>query len=325
MPRALKVLLTALAPIVWGSTYIVTTELLPQGYPLTAAMLRALPAGLLLLLITWSLPKGPWIMRTLVLGALNFSVFWWLLFVSAYRLPGGVAATIGAVQPLIVLLLAREMMGQTITKTGMISGLVGVVGVALLVLTPDATLDMWGVLAALGGAASMALGTVLTKTWQPPVSPLTFTAWQLTAGGALLLPAALLFEPPLPPLSGDNIVGFVYLGLIGGALTYILWFRGIALLGPSSVAPLGRLSPVAAILLGIVLLGETLSALQIIGIVLALASAWFGQKDPDARAKDTSKSRQDQKPTGPPAGHCTQKCQVDVGQRSSGTLVSAHR
>lgn len=278
MPRTLNVFLTALAPTVWGSTYIVTTEFLPQGYPMTAAMLRALPAGLLLLFLVRSVPKGRWIIRAFVLGALNFSIFWWLLFVSAYRLPGGVAATIGAVQPLIVLYLAHRMLNQAISKAALIAGIVGVIGVALLVLTPNATLDTFGILAALGGAMSMALGTLLSKTWQPPVSPLVFTAWQLTAGGILLLPMALLFEPPLPSLTTANVVGFVYLGVIGGALTYILWFRGIALLGPSAVAPLGRLSPVAAVLLGWIILNQTMNTFQLIGIALALASAWFGQK-----------------------------------------------
>ena len=100
------VLLTAIAPAIWGSTYLVTTGLLPQGYPLTVAMLRALPAGLILLLLVRRLPTGGWWWRSFVLGALNFSIFWALLFVSAYRLPGGVAATVGAIQPLIVLLLA---------------------------------------------------------------------------------------------------------------------------------------------------------------------------------------------------------------------------
>ena len=278
MTRSLNVLLTALAPTVWGSTYIVTTELLPEGYPITAAMLRALPAGLLLLVLTRSLPEGRWIGRAFVLGALNFAVFWWLLFVSAYRLPGGVAATIGAVQPLIVLVLAQHVLEQPITRVGLVAGAVGVIGVGLLVLTPDATLDWIGILAAFGGAASMALGTVLTKSWQPPVSPLTFTAWQLTAGGLLLLPAALLFEPALPPLTNGNAAGFLYLGLLGGAVTYILWFRGIAILGPSAVAPLGRLSPVAAVLLGWVILGQSLNGLQFVGLVLALGSAWLGQR-----------------------------------------------
>ncbi|GBR23611.1 EamA family transporter [Kozakia baliensis] len=107
--RNSDLLLTAIAPAIWGSTYIVTTQLLPEFSPIPVAMLRALPAGLLLLLIVRKLPIGLWLGRAFALGALNFSIFWSLLFVSAYRLPGGIAATIGAVRPLIVILLASSI------------------------------------------------------------------------------------------------------------------------------------------------------------------------------------------------------------------------
>lgn len=278
MPRSLDVLLTALAPTIWGSTYLVTTEFLPDGYPLTAAMLRALPAGLILLAVSRVLPRDIWLLRTFVLGALNFAIFWWLLFVAAYALPGGVAATVGAIQPLIVLYLAKLLLDQQIRMAAVLSGIGGIGGVALLVMTPQASLDTFGVLAAFGGAVSMAFGTVLTRRWQPPVSALTFTSWQLTAGGLLLLPIALLAEPILPPLTLTPILGFVWLGLVGGAGTYILWFRGIARLGPSAVAPLALLSPAAAVLLGWVMLDQTLSLLQTFGMALVLGSVWVGQR-----------------------------------------------
>ncbi|UWQ97523.1 EamA family transporter [Rhodobacteraceae bacterium M385] len=277
MPRTFDLLLTALAPTVWGSTYIIATELLPDGYPMTAAMLRALPAGLLLMLFTRVMPKGVWVLRSIVLGALNFSIFWWLLFVAAYELPGGVAATVGAVQPLIVLYLSKLMLNQGIRPVAVLAGLGGVFGVGLLVLTPNAALDGIGLLAAFGGAISMAFGIVLTRKWQPAVPALTFTSWQLTAGGLLLVPAALWGEPALPPLDAGAVLGFVYLGLIGGAVTYFLWFRGIARLGPSTVAPLGLMSPVAATLLGWAILGEALNHWQAIGMVMVLASVWIGQ------------------------------------------------
>jgi probable blue pigment (indigoidine) exporter len=125
---------------------------------------------------------------------------------------------------------------------------------------PGAALDTLGILAALAGAVSMACGTVLSRRWQPPVSPLTFTAWQLTAGGLLLLPFALSLAPPPPELSRTAALGLAYLGLIGAAGTYLLWFRGIARLGPGAVAPLGLLSPVVAVGLGWLLLGEGLNA-----------------------------------------------------------------
>jgi probable blue pigment (indigoidine) exporter len=278
MTRNSDLLLTAIAPAIWGSTYLVTTEFLPAGYPLTVAMLRALPAGLLLLAIVRRLPRGIWWARSLVLGALNFSIFWWMLFISAYRLPGGVASTVGAVQPLIVIVLARLLLGSPIRGLSVVAAIAGIVGVALLILTPQATLDPVGILAGIGGAFSMAAGTVLSRRWRPPVSPLTFTAWQLTAGGLLLLPFALMLEPPLPHLTGANILGFAYLGLIGAALTYILWFRGLSRLEPSAISPLGFLSPTTAVILGWWVLGQQLSPIQIFGIVIVLGSVWLSQR-----------------------------------------------
>ncbi|MDX3928206.1 MAG: EamA family transporter [Shinella sp.] len=276
--RTSDILLTALAPAIWGSTYITTTQLLPAGYPMTVSLLRALPAGLLLLLLVRELPKGIWWARTFLLGALNFSFFWAMLFVSAYRLPGGVAATVGAVQPLIVILLSRIFIGSPIRALSIVAGIAGMGGVGLLVLTPSATLDPVGVAAGLAGAVSMAFGTVLSRHWQPPVSPLTFTAWQLTAGGILLVPVALLLEPPLPSLTGANILGFAYLGLVGAAFTYILWFRGLSRLEPSAVSPLGFLSPLTAVILGWGLLGQDLTVPQIAGMLVVLGSVWLSQR-----------------------------------------------
>ncbi|UBX48597.1 DMT family transporter [Providencia alcalifaciens] len=278
MNRYWVLFLTALAPIVWGSTYLVTTEMLPTGMPLTLAMLRALPAGLLLLLFLRKLPQGIWWGRVLILGILNFSLFWWLLFISAYRLPGGVAATVGAIQPLIVLFLSRWLLSSPLSSISIFAALSGIFGVAILLLTPSAALDLTGIIAGLAGAFSMAAGTVLSRRWQPPVSALTFTSWQLTAGGLVLLPFALLLEPALPSLSVLNIAGLSYLTLIGGALTYALWFRGLAILGPGSVASLGFLSPMSAVILGWLWLDQQLSPLQLLGMLVILLSVWGSQK-----------------------------------------------
>ncbi|HBO22021.1 MAG TPA: EamA family transporter [Providencia sp.] len=276
--RYVILLLTALAPIVWGSTYLVTTEMLPKGMPLMLAVLRALPAGLLLLLFIRKLPQGIWWGRVVMLGILNFSLFWWLLFIAAYRLPGGVAATVGAIQPLIVLFLSRWLLNSQLSFLSILASFSGIIGVAILLLTPNAMLDMTGIIAGFLGAFSMAAGTVLSRRWQPPVNAITFTSWQLTAGGLVLLPFALYFEPALPPLTLINFIGLSYLTIIGGALTYALWFRGLAILGPSSVASLGFLSPVSAVLLGWIVLDQQLSMWQFIGMLVILASVWVSQQ-----------------------------------------------
>ncbi|MER9243520.1 EamA family transporter [Mesorhizobium sp. M0633] len=271
-------LLTAIAPAIWGSTYIVTTQFLPNFSPMTIAMLRALPAGLLLLAIVRQLPTGIWWLRSFVLGALNISIFLSMLFVAAYRLPGGVAATVLSVQPLIVIFLAAALLASPVRRLAIVAALVGIAGVALLVLTPNATLDAVGVAAGLAGAASMAFGSVLSRKWQPPASLLAFTAWQLTAGGLLLVPVVLLFEPPIPFPTAANLLGLVWLGLIGAALTYVLWFRGIARLESAVVSSLLFLSPVTAVLLGWVFLGQTLTLPQIAGVVFVIGSIWLAQR-----------------------------------------------
>ncbi len=282
MPMRLNpdLLITALAPVIWGTTYYVTTEFLPDNYPITVAMLRALPAGLFLLMCIRKLPQFSFLPKVLILGALNFSLFWWLLFESAYRLPGDVAATVGAVQPLIVIALSRVWLNSKVHGVVIFSAVVGMVGVGLLILTPAAKLNSVGILAALAGALSMAMGTVLSRRWQPEVSSLTFTAWQLMAGGLLLLPAALLFEPALPALSSMNLLGFVYLGTFGAALSYLFWFWGIKTLSPNAISTLGFLSPVVAIVIGWACLNQTLSQLQIFAICLVVFSIWSTQQAP---------------------------------------------
>src|ERR1700754_4929411 len=123
--------LTAVTPAVWGTTYAVTTEFLPPGRPLLAGVLRALPAGLLLLAMTRRLPTGSWWWRSAVLGVLNIGFFFAMLFVSAYRLPGGMAAVLGAAQPLIVAGLSVVVLHTRVPVRTVVAGLAGAAGVTL--------------------------------------------------------------------------------------------------------------------------------------------------------------------------------------------------
>lgn len=277
MPRYFDLALTALAPVIWGSSYIVTTQFLPNLDPLTVSFLRALPAGVFLLCLVRQLPEGHWILKMFILGALNFSIFWSLLFFAAYRLPGGVAAIMGSLQPFVVIFAARALLGSPIRGLSLVAIALGCTGSALLVLTPAAELDILGVIAGIIGSASMAFGTVLSRKWQPPVSALTFTAWQLTAGGILLLPFAVFAPTQWSSITATNVLGLIYLGLIGAGLTYVIWLRGIARLQPSVVSILGFLSPLSATVLGWLVLNERLSMPQAFGMAVVLASVFLGQ------------------------------------------------
>jgi probable blue pigment (indigoidine) exporter len=212
-----------------------------------------------------------------VLGTLNIGAFFALLFVSAYRLPGGVAAVLGAGGPLLVLALSTVLLGERATRRAVASAVVAAAGVALTVLTAGARLDAWGVVAGLAGAASMALGLVLTRRWGRPAPALTTTAWQLTAGGLVLLPLALLVEGRPPALPPSAVAGYAYLCLVGSALAYTLWFRGLQRLPAASVSLLGQLSPVVAAALGWAVLQQRLTPVQLLGMAVALGGVVAGQ------------------------------------------------
>ncbi|WP_136443092.1 EamA family transporter [Pacificoceanicola onchidii] len=278
MTRTQDILLTALAPAAWGASYIISSELLPGAPPVMVAALRALSAGALLLLVTRQVPRKDWIGRLLVLGVLNFALFFSMLFIAAYRLPGGVAATLGATQPLFVLFLAWLWLSTPLSLAAIGAAVTGLAGVGLLILGPNAVFDWIGIAAALAGAVSMAAGTVLARRWQLPVAPLTFAAWQLLAGGLVLLPIALLVDPRLPVLDTRGVLGLLWLGTFGGALAYWAFFRGIRRLGPAAVAGLGFLSPLSAVLLGWGILGQALTPMQMLGAALVLGSVWAGQR-----------------------------------------------
>ena len=271
----LDALTTAIGPVIWGSTYIVTTELLPPDRPFTAALLRTLPAGLLLVL--WG-RRGPawgdgvgWL-RLLVLAALNIGAFQALLFVAAYRLPGGVAAVVGAVGPLVVMGLTWTLDHRRPPALALVAGVLGVMGMAALLLSPGARWDMVGVAAALVGTLCMAAGTFWSRRWRSDLPVLAFTGWQLLAGGVMLAPVAWAVDPPLPALTLTNIAGYLYLSLASALVAYALWFRGIARLPSVAVSSLGLLSPVTAVLLGWALLGQAMTGVSLVGMLVVLAS-----------------------------------------------------
>ncbi|MBN3068062.1 EamA family transporter [Pectobacterium brasiliense] len=271
------VLLTALAPTIWGSTYIVTSEILPPDRPFTAALIRVLPAGLLLLLFTRRFPvRRDW-WRVLALSALNIGVFQALLFVAAYRLPGGLAAVLGAIQPLLVMVLVWAVDHRAPRLATMWSAIIGVAGMAILLLSPQTTFEPVGIAAALLGAVCMATGVWLTRRWQLDLPVLPLTGWQLFLGGLMLAPVAWIADAPLPALTLPQWAAYSYLCLAGAVLAYGLWFRGVSRLPTVAVASLGLLSPLTAVVLGWALLSQSMTGTAFLGLAIVLASVFAVQ------------------------------------------------
>lgn len=266
--------LTAIAPLVWGSTYIVTTQLLPPDSPLLAATLRALPAGLFLVLISQVFPSRKWLLRLAVLGFLNIGLFFYCLFFAATYLPGGIAAIVMSMQPVVVILLSWKWLHSELSSNQLIACLFGISGVILLVTNNTAQINLIGVAVASVGTLSMASGVVLTKKWGRPsnMTLLGFTGWQLLLGGIMLLPIALGLEGLPKHISLSNYMGYLYLCIVGAIVSYSLWFRGIEKLPPVTISFIGFLSSISACILGYIVLDQTLTWLQLLGALFVFVA-----------------------------------------------------
>lgn len=269
-------LLTLLAPIAWGTTYVTVTELLPAGRPMLVAAIRVLPAGLLLLVLgrrasAWR-PHGREWGHAGLLALCNFGLFFPLLFGAVYRLPGGVAAAAGGIQPLLVALFSWLVVGRRPRRHELVVGVVAAIGVALVVVKPGAGLDATGIAMAVGANVSFAFGVVFTKRLPTPPNRLAATGWQLTMAGALLVVVAGVAEGTPPAISGRNLAGFAYLAIAATAVAYVLWFDGIRKLPAIAPPLLGLAAPVTGAALGWIVLGQSLSPVQLLGFVITIAA-----------------------------------------------------
>jgi probable blue pigment (indigoidine) exporter len=270
--------LAALTPIIFGTTYLLTTEFLPPGRPLLAGLMRSLPTGLVLI-IGSPIPPRRWMARFFVLSVLYASGLFPLLFIAAYRLPGGVAAVINSLSPLLVVVISVPLLAARVRGIQIIAGILGAAGVALLVLRSDARLDVIGLIAMAGAAIMFSVATVLTKRWGEPegMTAIGVTGWIFLFAGLTLLPVTLLIEGLPDHLTVRNIGGLIYLVLISGILAYALWFWGLQRLSASAVTFLTLLNPVTAALLGWVVLDQRLNAWQLFGALIILISVVLGQ------------------------------------------------
>ncbi|MDR8410842.1 DMT family transporter [Nonomuraea sp. 3-1Str] len=268
---------TAIAPLAWGAAYLVTHRFLPADSPLYGGAIRALPAGLLLLLIRRRLPRGSWWWRSLVLGTLNMGAFFALVYLAAQTLPSSIASTIMATSPVVMMLFAWAALSERPRAAHMAGAAIGIAGVCLLLLRGTATVNATGVLASVVAMTMSSYGYVLAKKWSPTVDVFSLTSWQLIAGGVVLVPVAVAVEGAPPSLDGPAVLGFGYVTIVATALAFAAWFTGLRHLSAGTVGLIGLLNPLTGVLLGTVVAGETLTAQQLLGLALVFAGILLGQ------------------------------------------------
>nr|WP_319554177.1 EamA family transporter [uncultured Vibrio sp.] len=265
---------TALAPIIWGTTYYLTTEFLPPNQPFLSAAIRSLPAGLVLLLFFREKIDRLTRKRLFILSILNIALFQSMLFISAYTLPGGVASLITSLQPAIIIFLAFIFKGEHLENRKKFMLVTAFLGMCCIFLTPKITINFIGITAAFIGAISMSFGTFFSREWSTNINIYAFTGYQLTFGGMVLLCISPFFDIYPDTIEFKNIYGYGYLVIFGAIISYSLWFNGVKKIPLGVVTPLGFLSPITAITLGWLALDQSMTFIQGFGILLVLVSLY---------------------------------------------------
>jgi drug/metabolite transporter (DMT)-like permease len=288
----LRWLLMLLPFALWGTAMAAMKPLLEGAGPLTLAWLRLLPAGGVLLLAAQIWRGGMAVDRRdwgwlLLFALVDATAFQGLLA----RGLGGTGAGLGSVlidsQPLLVALLARSLFGEAINPVGWLGLLLGLLAILCLGL-PAGLLQQWwlqgpavlnqqalshGESWMLGAAAAMALGTVLCRYASRHSDPVAVTGWHMLLGGVPLLALAVGGEAPLIPnwTAGDWGL-MAYASLLGSGLAYGLFFWFASSGDLTGFTSLTFLTPVFALITGVLALHESLLPLQWLGAAIALVS-----------------------------------------------------
>tara|TARA_B100001059_G_scaffold166058_1_gene165666 strand:- start:1289 stop:2179 length:891 start_codon:yes stop_codon:yes gene_type:complete len=261
----LNIFLAMIPAFLWGTTYAVTKYATPDWPPLLLGALRALPAGLLLLLIKPSFPRARQWPSLLVLGAINIALFFAFIFIMAINLPAAIAGVGMVSVPVVALLYAWIAKGQRPAKPQAISAAVLVVLAWLLFDPAYVALNALGVGALLGALLTIVIGSTLVQTLSVSIHWWVVLTWQLIIGGTILLLAAVIdgsfinptnYYSVFEPISTLQYSALFWLIVPNTAIAYILY---VWLLGRMSVAEFsfGTIAnPIAGIICAIILLNE---------------------------------------------------------------------
>jgi drug/metabolite transporter (DMT)-like permease len=262
----------------WGASFIFIRVAVPVLGPFVLMDLRVLLAAAALVLgavIVGRLPKlrAYW-RRFLVLGFLNAAVPFTLIAASEINLTASLAAILNSTTPLFTAVVAAVWIGEALTPRRIGGLLLGIVGVALVVgWTPVALspVVLLSVGASLAAALSYGFGGVYAKRAFSGLPPLSMAIGQQAGAGLLLLPPAAVSLPGEAP-SFAVVLSVLALALLSTALAYLLYFRLITSVGPTSTLTVTFLVPVFGLLFGALFLNEPVGAGMLVGLGVILSS-----------------------------------------------------
>lgn len=265
--------------VLWGGSFFFNGVAVRELPPFTIVVCRVALAAVTLLLVMrimgLKMPsdRAVWL-AFFAMGLLNNVVPFSLIVWGQSHVASGVASILNATTPLFTVLVAHGFTRDEKLTPARVFGIVmGLLGVAVLIgLDALRTLgvDALAQLAVLAAAVSYAFAGVFGRRFRTlGVTPIATATGQVTASSVLLLPVALLVDQPwtLPMPSFSALAALVGIAVLSTALAYILYFRILATAGATNLLLVTFLIPISAIVLGVLVLGETLLAKHLAGMV----------------------------------------------------------
>ena len=269
--------LLGLLALLWGSSYLFIKVAVAEIPPLTLIALRVSLASAFLLVVLHlaghGLPRDGLTWRRLfVQSILNSSGAWTVLAWGQQYVPSGLASVLNSTSPVFVL-IASAALGKALDgRKGLGAGL-GLLGVVLIVgpgVLAGLGDQVLGQLACLLGAMLYA-GAALYGQRLSHISPLAAATGTMLCATAAMIPAALIVDQPwsLAPGAGA-LAATAALAILCTGVALLIYFRLIRTLGPLGTASQAFLRAGVGVMLGIVLLGETLTISQVAGLSAAI-------------------------------------------------------
>jgi drug/metabolite transporter (DMT)-like permease len=260
----------------WGGSFIFIRIAVPALGPFVLMDLRVgLAAVALCAVAAGRLPKvwTRW-KEFLVIGTLNSAIPFSLIATAEINLTASLAAILNSTTVLFTAVVAAVWMGDALTARKVVGVVLGIVGVAVLVGWDPIALNgvvLLSVGAMLAASLSYALAAVYVKRTFAGIPPLTMAIGQPAAAALLLFPLAAVSLPDEPP-SLDVTLSVLGLALLSTAVAYMLYFRLIENVGPTSTVTVTLLVPVFGLLFGVLLLNEPFGLGTIAGMGIILSS-----------------------------------------------------
>lgn len=282
----------------WGGAFFFVSVAIKDFPPMTLGAVRILIGGALMLAILYATGKRlPWTGQAwkwfTIVAIVNSVAPLYLLAWAQSTISGGLTAIITALTPLMVLFIAHLMTDDEKLKSGRLLGTaIGFGGVALMIgLDANTRIDIAiaAQLAAVLASFFFALGTVLARRFRAlEIEPLTASTGFILMSGIIFLVLAIILERPwtLPAPGAPAIAAAVAAGVLSTALGQFMFFRLLSQTGANNISLVAVLTPVSAILLGALFLGEVLQLNHIAGMVTVVLGLALVDGRPIRRLKN---------------------------------------